>query len=233
MARGAIDGVDRAFVDGGVSQADLLYLAMPVLSILEFLTQTTSRTKPGAIITDTGSTKRDVCEAASKYLTDRQFIGGHPIAGSHLSGPNQASAELMAGACYVLIDDLQDAETFSRLEQTVKAIGAQPSRMTASEHDRAFALISHLPQLLASALAGLVQDQDDANSLLELAGPGYRDMTRLAQSSWSIWSDVLTTNRAEISTGLDQMIDKLTLIRGELEDNKLLDDSILSRLFRH
>jgi prephenate dehydrogenase len=104
--------------------------------------------------------------------------------------------------------------------------------MTATEHDRTFALVSHLPQLLSSALASVVENQADSGSLLEVAGPGYKDMTRLADSSWSIWSDVLATNRAEISSAFDQIIDKLSSIREELHQEDLLNGSSLPTLFR-
>jgi prephenate dehydrogenase len=234
IARGIIDDVDPAFSHGGVSGADLLYLAMPVLSIVDFLTGRTSQTRPGAIITDAGSTKRAICETAWQHLPpERHFIGGHPIAGRHSSGLKHASAELMAGANYVLIEDGPvDTSALGQLEQTIKAIGAQPKRMTATEHDRTFALVSHLPQLVSSALAKVVENQADASSLLALAGPGYKDMTRLASSSWSIWSDVLATNRAEISSTLDQIIDKLSSIRKELHQEDLPDGSSLATLFR-
>ncbi|MGQ0763985.1 MAG: prephenate dehydrogenase [Acidobacteriota bacterium] len=234
IALGAIDGADQAFARGEVSEADLLYLAMPVSSIIDFLTKQISQTKPGAIITDAGSTKRSICETAAKYIPiDRHFVGGHPITGSHLSGVKHASAKLMTGANYALIDDgSRDSTSFTRLKQTLNEIGARTKVMTATEHDRAFALVSHLPQLLSSALASVVEDQEDTGRLLKLAGPGYKDMTRLADSSWSMWRDVLATNHAEISSGLDQMIDKLTLMREELRDGQLLNDSILSSLFR-
>jgi prephenate dehydrogenase len=234
IALGIIDDVDPAFSDGGVSRADLLYLAMPVLSIVDFLTERTSQTRSGAIITDAGSTKREICRAARQHLpSDRHFIGGHPVAGSHAAGPKNASAELLAGSNYVIIeDDTVDTMALGQLEQTIKVIGARPKRMTATEHDRTFALVSHLPQLLSSALASVVENQADSGSLLEVAGPGYKDMTRLADSSWSIWSDVLATNRAEISSAFDQIIDKLSSIREELHQEDLLNGSTLPTLFR-
>ena len=233
MALDVIDEVDPAFVAGGVSDSDLLYLAMPVLSIIEFLSEHIPKIKPGAIITDAGSTKLAICETAAKHLPgNRHFVGGHPIAGSHLSGVRNGHADLMAGVYVMIYDQSVDSNAFDDVKQTIEAIGARPKSMTAAQHDRVFAIVSHLPQLLSSALASTVSDQQDANSLLELAGAGYQDMTRLAGSSWSMWSDVLATNRAEICSVLDQLIDKLTLIRDELHHGNLLSDSIVSSLFK-
>ena len=234
IALGVIDKIDPAFADGGVSEADLLYLAMPVFSIIDFLSAPILKIKPGAIITDAGSTKRAICETAAKHLPrNRHFIGGHPIAGSHLSGVENGAADLMSGGVYVLIEDHSvDVNALRRLRRTIQEIGARPRSMTAPEHDRVFAIISHLPQLLSSALAGTVSGQEDAISLLEFTGTGYQDMTRLADSSWSMWHDVLATNRAEICSVLEQLIDKLALMRAELQVGDSLNDSLVSRLFR-
>jgi prephenate dehydrogenase len=88
--------------------------------------------------------------------------------------------------------------------------------MTADEHDRAMALISHLPQLVSSALAAVVQDQPRAGALSHLSGAGYRDMTRLAASSWSMWRGILATNPAHIVAALDALVEKLSAVRDEL-----------------
>ena len=235
IALGVIDGVDPAFAHGGFSDADFLYLAMPALSIIDFLTRRVAQTRRGAIITDAGSTKRLICETASKYVSaDRYFIGGHPIAGSHLSGARNGTSDLMLGADYVLIDDESvDRWAFDQVKRTVQKIGARPRSLTVEEHDRVFAIVSHLPQLLSGALASTVSDQGDAQQLLEFAGRGYKDMTRLADSSWSMWRDLLVTNRTEISRVLDQLIDKLTSIREELYRDNVQDDSVVSTLFWH
>ena len=235
---GVIDDVDDAFSVGDVSTSDLIYLATPVLEIIRFMRERITLTKPGAIITDAGSTKRLVCRAAEKHLPpDRYFIGGHPIAGSHTSGPKHVRADLFTGATYVLTTDNSEpeGEPFDRLFETLAALGARVKLMTAIDHDRALALISHLPQLVSSALAKTVTEQDDAAALLALAGPGYKDTTRLADSSWSMWRDVLATNPAEIATALDLIVEKLSSARDELNRIGAGDGSefdLLRQLFK-
>lgn len=218
---GVVDEVDQAFVDTTdvVSDSDLIYLAMPVGEIIEFLRARGWQVKPDAVITDAGSTKVEICRAARLYLKDfNQFVGGHPVAGSHLQGLTHARADLFAGAPYVLIaeDDQPEGPSHAALRETLDLLGARVSFMSAVEHDRAMALVSHLPQIVSSALATVTKHQPDADALLSLAGAGYRDMTRLAASSWTMWGDILSTNSTETAAALHALIGKLTEVRDEL-----------------
>jgi prephenate dehydrogenase len=222
LARGVIDEVDSSFAGGAVSSSALIYLAMPVKGIIEFLGARGRQIKPGAVVTDAGSTKSAVCRAARAHLpADRQFIGGHPIAGSHLRGLEHASADLFVGAAYVLVagEDERETTALVALRETLERLGARVFLMTADEHDRALALVSHLPQLASSALAAVVKDQPDARALAGWSGAGYRDMTRLAASSWSVWRDILATNPAHIGAALDLLIRRLTIVRDELQSS--------------
>lgn len=214
LRRDAIDEIDESIAKGGTSASDLFYLATPVAEIINFLKDKGSQIKPGALVTDAGSTKREVCRAARAYLPhDVRFIGGHPISGSHHRGPTHATAELFAGAPYVLIqDDEQKNKEMRALTAILETIGARVTFMTAPEHDEAFALLSHMPQLLSSALAATVNKR----APVALAGPGYRDMTRLAASSWSMWRDIIATNPLPIADALEEMIERLTVVRNEL-----------------
>jgi prephenate dehydrogenase len=222
LARGVIDEVDRSFANGAISPSDLIYLAMPVSDIIRFLKECGWQVKRHALITDAGSTKAEVCSAAQEYLpAERCFVGGHPIAGSQHAGLEHACAELFKGAAYVLITaqekDDEERALLGQLKLTLELLGARVSTMTASEHDRALALVSHLPQLMAGALAATIESQPDAQDLLDLSGSGYRDMTRLAGSSWRIWRDILATNPTRIVASLNMAIERLTLLRDELE----------------
>ena len=220
LGRGVIDEVDRSFVEGGISPSDLIYLATPVGEIVAFLRERGRQVKPGAVLTDAGSTKQEVCRAAREHLPkDRPFVGGHPVAGSHLRGVENARAELFAGAPYVLTTDGSDRRALAALEETLGSFGARVHLLTAREHDRALALISHLPQLVSSALAAVIADQTDAAALANLSGAGYRDMTRLAASPWSVWRDILATNPAEVAAALDSLVLKLAAARDELRDH--------------
>ena len=221
---GAIDEVDGALAGGGVSASDLVYLAAPVGRVIEFLRTRGHQVKPGAVVTDAGSTKAEVCRAAlSRPGGGWRFVGGHPIAGSHLRGARHARADLFEGAPYVLTPAGEggDAGALAALAETLGRLGARVRVMAAAEHDRALALVSHLPQLVSCALAATVGGDKDAAALAGLAGPGYRDMTRLAASPWDIWRDVLATNASEIADALDPLVAKLAAVRDELRDYAL------------
>lgn len=213
---GAIDEIDEAFKEGGVSRSELFYLATPVGQIVEFLRACAPHVRPGAVLTDAGSTKVEVCRAA-RTCTQKgwRFVGGHPVAGSHLRGPAHARAELFEGAPYVLTppEDGSDPSALEALAETLSLLGARVRVMTAAGHDRALARLSHLPQLVSCALAATVNEEIDEVELKALAGPGYRDMTRLASSPWGIWQDILATNSSEVADALDTLIDKLSAAR--------------------
>jgi prephenate dehydrogenase len=213
---------------GGVSRSELIYLATPVGQIVEFLRAGAPQVKPGAVVTDAGSTKVEICRAARREKSWR-FVGGHPIAGSHLRGPSQGRAELFDGAAYVLTppEDGSDPSALDALGETLKSLGARVYVMPAKEHDRALARLSHLPQLVSCALAATVNDEIDAVELDALAGPGYRGMTRLASSPWGIWRDILGTNSGEVADALDALILKLSAAREGLRGHsrQMCEDS--------
>jgi prephenate dehydrogenase len=211
-ARGVIDEVEQSFISGGVSDADLVYLAAPVGAIIDFLRTRSNLLKPGAVVTDAGSTKREICRAARESLPrDVHFVGGHPMAGSHKTGVEFASARLFCGAPYAVISDEaasvsdgSQSKALGRIIELVEAIEARPLVLTAEQHDRTVARISHAPQLLATALA-LACGKPGGQNALALAGGGFFDMTRLAQSQWSIWEDICRTNSDEITAALSEI----------------------------
>jgi len=219
LERGIIDEFDETFDREQVSTSDLIYLAMPVGGIRRFLQDHGAHVAPGAIVTDAGSTKSEVCETALNYLPEgRLFIGGHPVTGSHLAGLEHARADLFECAPYALIKDHlnENDEALATMTELVKMLGARVILTTAAEHDRAMALVSHLPQLISCALAATIEGQVDSDALKRMVGPGYRDMTRLAGSSWSIWRDILAANAGPIVSALDEMLDLLLAVRDEL-----------------
>jgi prephenate dehydrogenase len=219
LKRSIIDVVDRSFITGEEPLSDLLYLAMPVSGIIGFLQEYGSKIKRGATITDAGSTKVEICRAACHHLPNGMlFVGGHPIAGSHHAGISHARADLFTGAPYVLIGESKENDRrIVALKETLTQMGARVQLMTAVAHDRAMALVSHLPQLMASALAATVKSQADADALLKISGTGFSDMTRLATSPWQMWQDILATNSIPIADALGALIQKLTELRDELE----------------
>jgi prephenate dehydrogenase len=220
--------VDEATGDlfDAVRGADLVILATPVAVILDHLERLQPHLSPSALITDLGSTKRRICELASELYADRPlFLGGHPMAGKERSGQENADANLFENAKYVLTPiqpaDLED-ERVKAFRALVTTIGARPLISDPSIHDRTVAYLSHLPQLLSSGLASLVEEKcaDDRLSM-ELAATGFRDVTRLADSPYSIWRDICLTNSDNIRTALDALEQKLESIRVHLRDREL------------
>jgi len=215
IARGVIDAVDEGFEESRVSKADLVYVAAPVGAIIEFLRTRASLLKPGAIVTDAGSTKREICRAARESLPEHvSFVGGHPMAGSHNSGVEHADAELFRNAAYALVvDESNDASSSAagRIADAVRCIDARPVTLTAEEHDWAVAQLSHVPQLLATVLAGSALEAD-----LRLAGPGFAETIRLGASRWAVWEDICRTNADEITVGIDDVIAEMEFIRSSL-----------------
>jgi prephenate dehydrogenase len=213
-ARGVIDGVEDAFASDQVSDADLVYLAAPVGAILSFLRKRGSSVKPGAIVTDSGSTKREVCRVAREALPrEVAFVGGHPMSGSERAGVEAADADLFQGAAYVLVaDEAVSSDAVRAVSNVVSSIGATPIRLTAEQHDRLAARISHTPQMLSTALAIAVARTVEAKALT-LAGSGFAEMTRLAESRWSVWEDICRTNADEIASALDEAIAEIEAVR--------------------
>lgn len=214
LRRGIIDEVDTSVADGAVSESDLIYLAMPVSSIMEFLRERGSQVRTGALVTDAGSTKVEICRVARQFLPEGvMFVGGHPIAGSQHSGLAYSDAELFRDAAYVLVHDGDGNKQVQGFEEALREIGALVSRMAADSHDRALAFTSHLPQLLSASLAATLMNEPQKDSLLAVSGKGLHDMTRLASSSWSMWHDIVETNLGPITAVLDVFARKVDTVR--------------------
>jgi prephenate dehydrogenase len=188
------------------------------------------------VVTDAGSTKREIYRAAREGLPQEvHFIGGHPMAGSHQRGFDFARDDLFQGAPYALISDAEidlsnarRADAMSRLHSLVEAIGGKPVLLTAERHDHAVARISQAPQLLATALALAAASAKDTDAMA-LAGSGFADMTRLAASHWSVWEDILSTNHDEIGNALKEFEDRLGVISKAMATR---DSAVMESMFR-
>lgn len=186
-------------------EADAVILAAPVPDIIRLLPEVSRLARAEAVIVDTGSVKVPVAEAMRALPGAERAIGGHPVAGSHLTGPEPADADLFRGRPFVLCPtSLTSPETIDRALALVSDVGAVPSLMAATQHDRALAAVSHLPQVLSSLLA--LQPAERT-----LSGTGYRDMTRLAASDPAMWRDILLFNRVNV-------LESLATFRASLDD---------------
>ena len=236
--RGAIDRGTTVLAEA-VAEADLVYLATPVVLILELLPQVGQHARAGALVTDTGSTKARICRLAREALPERiSFLGGHPMAGKESSGIENADPDLFVGAKYVVIEEARKkadpspafggigmASVKEEFLGWVRRLGAEPLEMDAETHDWAVGLVSHLPQLLSTALASAVWDETDEDGLpLSLAASGFRDMTRLAASSYDIWRDICLTNSDNLGRALDRLAQKLERLRTLLRSKELAEE---------
>ncbi len=216
--------VERHAIDEGVSlesaaaQADLIYLSQPISGILDTLPRLAGLLKPGALVTDAGSTKRHIVDAAAPLGS--AFIGGHPMAGKTARGAAGADPSLFEGRPYVLTpaaSEQMDDERVRALISWIEKIGARLVVLSPAEHDRLVAAASHLPQLLSTALASTLEQMPDPAPIAAIAGPGLIDMTRLALSSHEIWKDILSTNGDEIAAALNFIEERLAGLRVSLD----------------
>ncbi len=184
-----------------VSGSDLVLIAVPVAASEATFKAIRHLIEPGVLFMDVGSTKRDVVDAARRVLKDQVkcFVPAHPIAGKESAGIAHADATLYQGRQVILTPlPKTDPELVQKATDTWAAIGAQVLKMTPENHDAAFAAVSHLPHLLAFAYFSAIARQPAGRDFLTLAGPGFRDFTRIAASDPTMWRDVLVSNREEI-----------------------------------
>lgn len=240
------DAIDRGTTElaEAMAGADLIYLATPVVTIMDLLPEVARHARPGALVTDTGSTKVRICQRAREVLPESvSFLGGHPMAGKETSGIENAEADLFAGAKWVVIKETErhadpslalpsaglGAGGMTSAEEEflgwVRKLGAEPVEMDAETHDWAVAWISHAPQLLSTAFASAVWDETDEDGLpLALAGPGFRDVTRLAGSSYELWRDICRTNSENLARALERLEQRLARLRARLSSRELAEE---------
>ncbi|NYT66483.1 prephenate dehydrogenase/arogenate dehydrogenase family protein [Alcaligenaceae bacterium] len=227
QACGLIDGV--ATLQQAAEQADLIFLAMPVGATQAILAQLLPHLKPDTIVTDAGSTKENVVQAARLALGDRigQFIPGHPIAGSEATGPEAAQATLYQGRTVVLTPLAENSVADrTRLTHIWERCGAKVLTMDAQTHDTVLASVSHVPHFLSSVYMWQVATAQDSDLRMTLAGSGFRDFTRIAAGSAEVWRDIFSTNRAAVLSELQHV--KAALAQAEQalasgDDNELQD----------
>ena len=225
-------GRERAARDAGVlvgpvepEALDVLVLAVPVRSAPSRLRGLARRLAPDAVATDVGSTKRSVVEAAAACGLGSRFVGAHPLAGSHESGWAASRTGLFDGALVWLTPTAETSEAAAvRIESLWRSVGAVPRRTDAAVHDRLVALVSHMPQVAASALGSAL---GRTGTGIDELGPGGRDATRLAGSDPDMWTDILLDNADEVGPALDRLMDELMRFQRAIRQ---LDDGTVRSL---
>jgi prephenate dehydrogenase len=207
-----------------ISEADLVVLAAPIGSILEFLPDLPTRIDRDAVITDVGSTKRAILEVARGLPPRLPFVGGHPLARAAGGGLDAARADLFAGQPWLLIDEGNVPEgVLIRLSAFTEGLGAKPLRLPSSAgHDRLMAFIDLLPRLAAGALMAVVGDAVGEEGLA-LAGRALHETTRPASGPADIWRDICRTNGDEIGAAVGTLIAALQDLRQHVSDGEAVD----------
>lgn len=224
-AAGIVDSVASPLE--AVVGADFVVLATPVGSMPKLVAEVAPNLEPGCILTDVGSVKLSVIDLIPGLLPDGvEFVGSHPMAGSHLRGPDHARADLFEGATCVVTPRLGQSPTaIERVEDFWRALGARVTRRSAAAHDEEVAWVSHLPHLLAFAFAESLQSAP--REVGELAGSGFRDFTRIAQSDAELWGEILSLNSKALSGPLNHFSESLARLARLLEEG---DGESLERL---
>ena len=227
LRHGVVD--EAAPLEAAAARADLVYLSHSISRILETIPKLNGIVKPGALVTDAGSTKVRIVRTAGETLSNTLFLGGHPMAGKESRGAASADPHLFRDRPYVLTpvsDQQMEQPAVYEFAGWIDKIGARQLQLTPEQHDRVVAAVSHLPQLASTALAAVLGQRPDQEQIRRAAGPGLEDTTRLALSPYDIWGDILKTNSNQIEEALSAYIRQLEQLRAELPDAaKQFDDA--------
>jgi prephenate dehydrogenase len=211
---GAIHAIASG-VDDASRDADVVFVAVPVGSVVDVVV--TALDSGARLVTDVGSVKGGVVARVEEARPDTaaRFLGGHPMAGSEQDGIDGARSDLFVGATWVLTPTAStDESAYTALRTLLRALHAEVVTVTPADHDVLVAFVSHVPQLAASTLMAVANDyEEEHRALLRLAAGGFRDMTRIAASSPTIWLDILSTNRDAVLAALDAYLEALNEAR--------------------
>ena len=215
--RGAVDD-PASSAEEAVAGAELVVLAGP----LEATLSTLSNLQTDALVTDVAGVKVPVVGARPDHL---RLVAGHPMAGREHAGPRAATPALFRGAAWIVCPDGAGAEDVETVMGVVESVGAIPVTMPAAEHDEVVAMISHLPQVIATSLVNQVSDHPEA---LDLVSGSFRDLTRVAASDPAWWPDVLMANQPHVTAAIDELIARLGVIRSALgTDRAVLEERMV------
>jgi len=212
----ACGAIDRAELDlkTGVATADVVIVASPVASVVEQVCLALAAVGSQVLVTDVGSTKATICSGVEKQAKtlSQQFVGSHPLAGDHRSGPENARANLLDGKTVVVTPTKNTPEsTTDRAEAFWNSLDARVVRMSPDEHDLALAATSHLPHLVASALAAATPDE-----WLSLVATGWADTTRVAGADPELWAQIFSQNKTALLGALGRLVEQIDQLREDI-----------------
>lgn len=225
--------IDEGFPDPiqATSGSDLVVLATPVGKIISLIDNLALQLSSQTLLTDVGSTKAEIVETARAVFganASRRFLAGHPMAGKEDSGIEFADPDLFRGAVWFFTPLRNQRLHSGKIAEYIGCIrktGAKTAIVTPAEHDELCAWISHVPQMISTALASALIDEYGAKApLLETGGRALREMTRIASSPYSMWRDIALTNKKQISNALLKVEQKLTHIRENLDSRELEEE---------
>ncbi len=225
LERGAInEGFNRADLEKAVKGSDIIFLCTPVQQITELIPIMANAADENALVCDVGSSKGFIVEHANKHFPENKyFLGTHPMAGAETKGIESADPFLFENAIWVITPGHRIPEKITRrLGLLLEGLGARILMLTPKTHDRIIAAVSYLPQFAAVSLVNLIARfyQEDPN-YLKLAAGGFRDMTRIASSPFSVWRDICRTNKDQIAGFIDEYIAELQRIKKLLQNEEL------------
>jgi prephenate dehydrogenase len=223
-------------------ESDVVVLAVPIYATLDFMEKLSGVLGCDHLVTDVGSTKRQISEAAGRLFNTPQraaFLPGHPMAGKERSGAALGDAELFRGAVWLFTDDpdckrsAHSAELVKGWREWVAAMGSKTLDLDPARHDELVAWVSHLPQFVSTALSALLEDEvGDAPELRDVGGRALREMTRLGASPYSMWRDIAHTNTEAIEAALHALEQRLAHLRENLRTPELRDEFERANRFR-
>jgi len=231
------EGYTPAEMEKALAGSDLVFICTPIYSILNYFNQILEFLPDGTLVCDVGSTKSQIVHEAQKYFntSSAYFLGTHPMAGSEFKGIEASDAYLFENIVWVVTPFQKVPDDKVRMLGTIlEQIGAKVLLLSPELHDKIAAAVSHLPQMAAIAMTNLISRlQKDNPHFIRLAAGGFRDMTRIASSPYSIWKDICVTNKKQIAYFIDNYIEELKTLKKHLLEDKLeldFENSNITRL---
>lgn len=222
--------IDVKFEEEFISELDFIFLAIPVDSIKNQLSDYLNKTSDKTLIIDLGSTKFQICNSVENNQNRKNYLAAHPIAGTEFSGPNSAKKDLFNDKVMILCDtEKTDPNLLLDAKKIIKSLGMSIKTMNSKEHDKYIAYVSHLSHISSFMLGKTVMDkEDDEHAIYNMAGSGFESTVRLAKSSPEMWSSIFVENKKNIIESLDEYISNINNFKKLIEgsDQKTLNDEM-------